>query len=143
MLVYEVSLHLIQRQLHLSSHRPQLLKDLPVSALWPVARRLLKREENRLLSQNCAARPGALQRGRGQPRFSYVTLEELDAKDKYHLNVVTIIRKKEKTNLIGKKSIVKETIGLPTPDTIILEDDILVVFGENKNILVYCDGADK
>ena len=38
---------------------------------------------------------------------------------------------------------VKETIGLPTPDTIVFEDDILVVFGENKNILVYCDGADK
>jgi trk system potassium uptake protein TrkA len=58
------------------------------------------------------------------------------------LNVVTIIRKKEKTNLIGKKSIVKETIGLPTPETVIFEDDILVVFGENKNISIYCDGQE-
>jgi trk system potassium uptake protein TrkA len=52
---------------------------------------------------------------------------------------VTIIRKREKTNLIGKKSIIKETIGLPKPDTILLEDDILVVYGENKNISFYCD----
>jgi trk system potassium uptake protein TrkA len=80
---------------------------------------------------------------KAKPEFHGKTLEELDSKDKYHLNVVTIIRKKEKTNLIGKKSIVKETIGLPTPETIVFEDDILVVFGENKNILVYCDGADK
>ena len=80
---------------------------------------------------------------KAKPEFHGKTLEELDAKDKYHLNVVTIIRKKEKTNLIGKKSIIKETIGLPTPETIVFEDDILVVFGENKNILIYCDGADK
>jgi len=53
--------------------------------------------------------------------------------------VVTIIRKKEKTNLIGKKSIIKETIGMPNSETVILEDDILVVFGENKNISIYCD----
>jgi trk system potassium uptake protein len=77
---------------------------------------------------------------KAKPEFYSKTIGELNAIDKYHLNVVTIIRKKEKTNLIGKKSIVKETIGLPTSETVILEDDILVVFGENKNISVYCDG---
>ncbi|MBA4152821.1 TrkA family potassium uptake protein [Flavobacterium sp.] len=79
---------------------------------------------------------------RSKPEFHGKTLHELNSIDKYHLNVVTIIRKKEKTNLIGKKSIVKETIGLPTPETIIFEDDILVVFGENKNISIYCDGQE-
>lgn len=77
---------------------------------------------------------------KAKPEFYNKTIGELNAIDKYHLNVVTIIRKKEKTNLIGKKSIVKETIGLPNFETLILEDDILVVFGENKNISVYCDG---
>ncbi|WP_333693334.1 potassium channel family protein [Flavobacterium sp.] len=76
---------------------------------------------------------------KAKPEFHGKTLSELNATDKYHLNLVTIIRKKEKTNLIGKKSIVKETIGLPTPETIIYEDDILVVFGENKNISIYCE----
>ncbi len=79
---------------------------------------------------------------KSKPEFHGKTLSELNAIDKYHLNLVTIIRKKEKTNLIGKKTIVKETIGLPTPDTIIYEDDILVVFGDNKNISIYCEGQD-
>jgi trk system potassium uptake protein TrkA len=76
---------------------------------------------------------------RAKPEFYGKTIGELNAIDKYHLNVVTIIRKKEKTNLIGKKSIIKETIGMPNSETVILEDDILVVFGENKNISIYCD----
>lgn len=76
---------------------------------------------------------------RAKPSFYGKTIGELNSIDKYHLNVVTIIRKKEKTNLIGKKSIVKETIGLPNSETVIFEDDILVVFGENKNISIYCD----
>ncbi|MDP2160726.1 MAG: TrkA family potassium uptake protein [Flavobacterium sp.] len=76
---------------------------------------------------------------KAKPSFYGKTIGELNSIDKYHLNVVTIIRKKEKTNLIGKKSIVKETIGLPNSETVIFEDDILVVFGENKNISIYCD----
>ena len=62
------------------------------------------------------------------------SLEELDSIDKYHLTLVTIIRKKEKRNLIGKKSLVKESIGRPSPDTIVEEGDILVVYGNNKDI---------
>lgn len=79
---------------------------------------------------------------RSKPEFHGKTLQELNTIDKYHLNLVTIIRKKEKTNLIGKKSIIKETIGIPTPETVIFEDDILVVFGDNKNISIYCEGQD-
>lgn len=76
---------------------------------------------------------------RSKPEFHMKTLAELDTIDKYHLRLVTIIRKREKTNLLGKKAVVKESIGLPRPDTVLYEDDILVVFGENKNILYYCD----
>lgn len=76
---------------------------------------------------------------KSKPEFHGKTLSELNTIDKYHLNLITIIRKREKTNLMGKKSIVKETIGLPKPDTVLLEDDILVVYGENKNISFYCD----
>jgi trk system potassium uptake protein TrkA len=79
---------------------------------------------------------------KAKPEFDGKTLAELNAVDKYHLNLITIIRKREKTNLIGKKSIVKETIGVPKPETIIYEDDILVVFGLNKDILFYCADMD-
>jgi trk system potassium uptake protein len=74
-----------------------------------------------------------------KPEFHNKTLSELDTIDKYHLKLVTIIRKREKINLLGKKTIIKESIGIPTPQTVLLEDDILVVFGENKNISFYCD----
>ena len=37
----------------------------------------------------------------------------------------------------------KETIGRPAPDTIVLEDDILVVFGYNKDIETYCLGQEE
>ncbi len=77
---------------------------------------------------------------KSKPEFHGRTLAQLNEIDKYHLNLVTIIRKREKTNLIGKKTIVKETIGLPTPETVLFETDILVVFGENKDILRYCAG---
>ncbi|MFY8186995.1 MAG: potassium channel family protein [Flavobacterium sp.] len=79
---------------------------------------------------------------KAKPEFHGKTLSELNSVDKYHLNVITIIRKKEKTNLIGKKSIVKETIGVPNDQTIVYEDDILVVFGLNKNISTYCENED-
>uniref|UniRef100_UPI00404AE0A8 potassium channel family protein n=1 Tax=Flavobacterium sp. TaxID=239 RepID=UPI00404AE0A8 len=79
---------------------------------------------------------------KAKPEFHGKTLAELNAVDKYHLSLVTIIRKKEKTNLIGKKTIVKETIGVPNTETVIFEDDILVVFGQNKDISTYCENED-
>jgi len=79
---------------------------------------------------------------KAKSEFHNKTVAELNEINKYKLNLITIIRKKEKTNLIGKKTIVKETIGLPTPDTVIFEDDILVVFGDNKCISLYCENTE-
>ncbi len=80
---------------------------------------------------------------KAKPEFYGKTLSALDSIDKYRLTLITIIRKREKKNLIGKKSIVKETIGRPTADTVILENDILVVYGYNKDIETYCLGQEE
>ena len=80
---------------------------------------------------------------KAKPEFFGKTLAVLDTIDKYRLTLITIIRKREKKNLIGKKSIVKETIGRPAPDTIVLENDILVVYGYNKDIETYCLGQEE
>lgn len=80
---------------------------------------------------------------KAKKEFFGKTLAELDSIDKYSLTLVTIIRKKEKRNLIGKKSIVKESIGRPNPETIVKEDDILVVYGNNKDIEMYCMGQEE
>lgn len=80
---------------------------------------------------------------KAKKEFYGKTLKELDTIDKYNLTLVTIIRKIEKKNLIGKKNIIKETIGRIKPETIVLEDDILVVFGNNKDIERYCIGEEE
>lgn len=74
-----------------------------------------------------------------KPEFIGKTIHELDVIDKFHLNVITIIRKREKTNLLGKKFTIKESIGVPFGTTVLRENDILVVFGKTKDILVYCN----
>lgn len=80
---------------------------------------------------------------KSKPEFHGKTLAELNDIDKYHLTLITIIRKHEKRNLIGKKTIVKETIGRPTPDTVLKECDILVVYGNNKDISFYCEDQEE
>jgi trk system potassium uptake protein TrkA len=80
---------------------------------------------------------------KSKPEFEGKTLSQLNDIDKYHLTLITIIRKREKKNLIGKKTIVKETIGRPTPETILKENDILVVYGNNKDISFYCQDQEE
>lgn len=80
---------------------------------------------------------------KAKKEFFGKTLEELDSIDKYRLTLITIIRNKEKRNLIGKKTTVKETIGRPAPETIIEDGDILVVYGNNKDIELYCMGQEE
>lgn len=78
-----------------------------------------------------------------KPEFFGKTLQQLDSIDKYQLTLITIIRKREKRNLIGKKTVKKESIGRPTPETTIEEGDILVVYGNNKNIEYYCQDQEE
>lgn len=62
------------------------------------------------------------------------TIIELNFRVNYNLNIVTILRKKEKTNLIGASTTQMEVIGIPSGDTVIEKDDVLVVFGLNDKI---------
>ncbi|CAH8282737.1 trk system potassium uptake protein TrkA [Mariniflexile fucanivorans] len=80
---------------------------------------------------------------KAKKEFFGKTLQELDSIDKYRLTLITIIREVEKKNLIGKKTIVKETLGRTSPETIVLDNDILVVYGNNKDIENYCMGEEE
>ncbi|MDR6299690.1 potassium channel family protein [Mesonia maritima] len=64
-------------------------------------------------------------------------LIESNFREKYKLNIITILRKKEYTNLIGRKSEKQEVIGMPKPDTVFQKRDVLVVFGKNSDIEKY------
>lgn len=62
------------------------------------------------------------------------TLHELAFRQNYNLNVVTIIRDSTKTNLLGNKMQKKEVIGIPSHDTKLQKNDILLVFGKNDDV---------
>jgi len=58
-------------------------------------------------------------------------------REKYGLNIITIIRKKRYKNLIGRQAEKQTVLGMPKPDTILEQGDILVVFGKSSNIDKY------
>ncbi|MBU2526637.1 MAG: TrkA family potassium uptake protein [Bacteroidetes bacterium] len=71
---------------------------------------------------------------KAQKEFVGKTIEEVRFRETHRLNIITVIRRREKTNLIGSKMVSNEVIGLPTRETKIEEGDVLVVFGLNKDI---------
>lgn len=66
------------------------------------------------------------------------TIIQLQFREEHGLNIITILRQREKTNLLGRRITTQEAIGLPKPDTKLEEGDILVVFGANRRIESFC-----
>jgi trk system potassium uptake protein TrkA len=66
------------------------------------------------------------------------TLEEIQLRESYNINLVTI--KNEVQELNGKEMITRQHIkGVPHRDTIVEENDSLVIFGSNKDIEKFID----
>lgn len=63
------------------------------------------------------------------------TLEELDIRHRFNLNVITFLRRKEKKNLLGVTTSVMQVVGVPSPEIKVEKDDIMVVFGLNEKIV--------
>lgn len=63
------------------------------------------------------------------------TLQELDLRTRFNINLVTIKRTLKVQNPRTNQEEIKERIiGVPTPGTVIEEGDILIVFGREKDI---------
>lgn len=62
------------------------------------------------------------------------TIEEIGFRKEYNMLVLTVLKKIEKRSVIGKTRIVSDVQGIPTPDTVLEENDILVVYGSNRDI---------
>lgn len=73
------------------------------------------------------------------PAFVDKQLSEIQFRSVYNLNIVTIIRNKERTGLLGRKIYVRESLGVPKPETRLQAGDILVVFGQDRHIRNYCE----
>lgn len=61
-------------------------------------------------------------------------LDELQLRHNYNLTVLTTISKSQKRNLFGFKQSSNEVTGIAKADTILNKNDIMVVFGEVKDI---------
>jgi trk system potassium uptake protein TrkA len=73
------------------------------------------------------------------PAFVDKQLSEVQFRSVYNLNIVTIIRNTERTGLLGRKIHVRESLGVPRPETRLQPGDILVVFGQDRHIRHYCE----
>lgn len=67
------------------------------------------------------------------------SIMEVSFRKNYNLNIITILRKKKFTNFIDRSADKQEVIGMPKPDTVFMDGDILVVFGTNKAIENYLE----
>jgi trk system potassium uptake protein TrkA len=67
-------------------------------------------------------------------RYIGMTLEQTNLRKEYKVTVITIIHEIERTNMLGKKSIIKKVVGVVNGDTKIESGDILVLFGLAKDI---------
>ncbi|HET8736095.1 MAG TPA: TrkA family potassium uptake protein [Pricia sp.] len=67
------------------------------------------------------------------------TIRECRFREEYELNIVTIIRKEKQRNIFRQRSEEKRVIGMPKPDTVLKNKDVLVVFGKDEHIKAFLE----
>ncbi|WP_461533846.1 potassium channel family protein [Sinomicrobium sp.] len=72
------------------------------------------------------------------PEYEGKTLQEIDFRNEHNLNIITIIRKETKTTFFGSRQSLGKVLGAVNKDTVVQANDILVVFGANKDITNFC-----
>jgi trk system potassium uptake protein TrkA len=63
-----------------------------------------------------------------------MSLVEANIRNEFSLNILSTIKMKEKSNLLGMKSLKKQVTGVIKSDYIFAEEDILLIFGMVKDI---------
>lgn len=76
-------------------------------------------------------------------RFVGKTVMDIDLRKNHNLNIVTIIRKKLRRNMLGINRVTYVSEGVVKPGTAFEEGDILVVFGANSDIKDLCSTQDR
>lgn len=65
------------------------------------------------------------------------TIVNSQFREKFELNIITILRNKKYQGLLGRDKNKQIVTGMPRPDTKFEENDVLVVFGRNSSIDKY------
>ncbi len=72
--------------------------------------------------------------------FAGKKLSEINLSEKGDLMLVTILRREEKTNFLGKTTVARRSVGLVGADTVVQKGDVLVLFGKDADLRDLCDG---
>ncbi len=67
-------------------------------------------------------------------RYAGKTLAEVGFRRQYNVVVLTTIKQEEKKNLLGSNRKVNTVQGVASLKTVLEEDDIMVIYGDNKDI---------
>lgn len=67
------------------------------------------------------------------------TVGDSEFRQKHNMNIVTIIRKKMKKNILGVQNWVKDSIGVIDSSMVFKEDDLLVVFCKKEDLDVFIE----
>lgn len=67
-------------------------------------------------------------------RYVGKTLGEIGFRRRHNLVVLTTIKRKEEKNIIGVQRGVNQVQGVASPQTLLEENDILVIYGNNKDL---------
>jgi trk system potassium uptake protein len=67
-------------------------------------------------------------------RYVGLSIAETNIRQDHNINVVTILKIKDSTNIFGIKNTKKVAMGVVSPETVIEEGDILLLFGNIKDI---------
>ena len=68
------------------------------------------------------------------PKYDGKTIKEIGVRENYGLLVLTTISNREEKSLIGKSRNINKVEGVASPNNILNKNDILVVYGSNKDI---------
>lgn len=67
-------------------------------------------------------------------KYVGLTLEESKIRQDFNINVLTTIKKVERRNMLGVKRNIAQVKGVATPQTLLEEGDIMVLYGEKRAI---------
>jgi len=65
------------------------------------------------------------------------SIMEVDFRKNYKLNIITVIRKRYHKNLMGRDVEKREVVGLPKPNMVFQDGDVLAVFGKDADVKKY------
>ena len=67
-------------------------------------------------------------------RYINRTLGEIPLREKFNLLVLTILRNVERESAIGHTQVIKQAQGVASASSVLMEGDIIVLYGSNKNL---------